>query len=71
MIPMGRICAYYRHEIGYTMREIASDTGYTIANISHFEHGRNDNATILLWYVMHGLTQEKYLLINDILKGGN
>lgn len=57
-MDIGSICAKYRKEHGYRLRDIADDLGFTIGNISAFEHGRNDNGTILLWYVYHGLDNE-------------
>ena len=52
---IGLICLKFRRENGYRLRDVADDLGYTIANISAFEHGRNDNGQILLWYIRHGL----------------
>lgn len=38
-----------------TQSDIARELRYVKSNISAFECGRNNNADILLWYIMHGL----------------
>lgn len=55
---LGRRCKQYRIEHGYFQFDVATDTGYSSENISAFETGRNDNATILLWYFAHGMKYE-------------
>lgn len=52
-------CRAWRRSKGYTLKDIAIDTGYTISNISSFELGKNDNMYILLWYLGHGMTYEQ------------
>lgn len=39
-----------------TLDEVSKELGYSKENVSAFEHGRNDNSVILLWYLSHGLT---------------
>lgn len=52
---VGRLCAKYRRSLGVTQREIAFELNVTLHNVSHFECGKNDSATILLWYVGRGM----------------
>lgn len=61
---MGRRCKQFRIHRGYYQTDVASDTGYSVENISAFETGRNDNAQILLWYFEHGMKPE-YLFERD------
>lgn len=56
---IGRRCKQFRIDRGYFQNDVASETGYSVENISSFETGRNDNARILLWYFAHGLTYEQ------------
>lgn len=55
---MGQRCKKFRVEQGYFQTDVAADTGYSVENISSFETGRNDNARILLWYLMHGMQSD-------------
>lgn len=56
---IGRCCQEFRvYHLGKTQQDVATDCGYTRENISRFEHGRNDNNIIFLWYVKHGLLNE-------------
>jgi len=55
---IGRRCKEFRVSRGYYQTDVASDTGYSAENISSFETGRNDNARILLWYLVHGMKIE-------------
>lgn len=55
---LGRKCKKFRIEHGYFQVDVATDTGYSVENISSFETGRNDNARILLWYFVHGMNTE-------------
>lgn len=57
---IGQKCKKYRINKGYYQNNVASDTGYSVENVSSFENGRNDNARILLWYFAHGM-QIEYL----------
>ena len=65
---MGRRCKKFRVEHGYFQTDVASDTGYSVENISSFETGRNDNARILLWYLDHGMNAE-YLFERGVKHG--
>lgn len=60
---IGTICKWYRERIEITQREVGEETGYSQRNISAFERGINDNGTILLWYLAHGLP------VSDLVKG--
>lgn len=64
LCEMGSLCKKFRVEHGYFQTDVASDTGYSVENISSFETGRNDNARILLWYLAHGMNAE------HLFKGG-
>lgn len=67
---LGRRCKQYRIEHGYFQVDVAADTGYSSENISAFETGRNDNATILLWYFAHGMEYE-YLIDTRVIYDKN
>ena len=56
---LGRICQQFRQNQGISQAKAATETAYSIENISAFECGRNDNARILLWYFAHGLTMDE------------
>jgi transcriptional regulator with XRE-family HTH domain len=60
---VGINCKKFRESRGYYQSRVADDTGYSIENVSAFEHGRNDNYRLLLWYIMHGMN------ISDLLGG--
>lgn len=53
---LGRICKRFRMEkTNATQADVAQDLCYVKSNVSAFEQGRNNNASILLWYIMQGL----------------
>lgn len=58
LIKLGAKCRDLRESLGYIQSDVAEEVGYSKENISAFETGRNNNATILLWYVEHGLKCE-------------
>ena len=59
---VGEICKRFRMErTNATQSDIAQELCYVKSNISAFERGRNNNADILLWYIMHGLNIRKEL----------
>lgn len=66
---LGKRCKQYRVDNGYLQLDVAKDTGYSTENVSAFETGRNDNATILLWYFAHGMKYEH--LIGEVNYGKN
>lgn len=53
---VGKSCKRHRKRIGYTQKQVAQDTCYSVKTISSFETGHLNNAVLLLWYVNHGLT---------------
>jgi transcriptional regulator with XRE-family HTH domain len=68
---IGAICQLYRTDVlGKYQCDVSEDTGYAIETISSFENGRNNNATILLWYVLHGLDADfiKYYIGGDLIE---
>ena len=66
---IGRAAGYWRREIGIKQLDIAIELGTSLTNISAFERGANDSATILLWYVLHGFdpleSEEVWQLLNS------
>lgn len=54
MVELGRRCQVYRQSLAYRQIDVARDLGYEQSTISRFEQGKNDNARILMWYVIHG-----------------
>lgn len=66
---IGRAAGDWRRENGMTQLDIAIELGTTFTNISAFERGRNDSATILLWYILHGFdpleSEEVWQLLNS------
>lgn len=56
---LGVYCGDFRRSQGATQISVAVDTGYSVETISSFECGRNNNLTIFLWYVVHGLDVSK------------
>lgn len=52
---IGKACREWRMlHSPYTLNDISKATGYSNQNISAFEHGRNNSAVLLLWYVANG-----------------
>lgn len=66
---IGHAAGEWRREHGITQLYIAIELGTTFTNISAFERGVNDSATILLWYVLHGFdpleSEEVWQLLNS------
>ena len=59
---VGRICKRFRKEkTNLTQSDVARELCYVKTNVSAFENGRNNNANILLWYIMRGLDVRKEL----------
>ena len=52
---IGRACRDFRILHGVTQYEIAKQVRTTMQNISEFERGRNDSATIYNWYLQAGM----------------
>lgn len=54
---IGKACRKYRREVlKLTQFDVAEELFYSDCNIRAFENGRNDNATILAWFMSEGLT---------------
>ena len=51
---LGEQCRNWRLECGYTQQQIADALNVSPETISAYEHGRTNNALILLWYIEHG-----------------
>lgn len=52
---IGFECMLLRMKLHWTQREVAEDLHCSPSSISRFESGNNDSATILMWYMRHGL----------------
>ncbi len=55
-------CRRWRLTNDYQLNQVAREVGLSPATVHQFEHGRNNNASILLWYIAHGF---------DIKSNGN
>lgn len=66
---IGNAAGEWRRKNEITQLYIAIELGTTFTNISAFERGMNDSATILLWYVLHGFdpleSEEVWQLLNS------
>lgn len=54
-IKVCKACKRVRLENHMTQLQVAEKVGYGVKTISAFEHGRVNNALLLLWYLEHGL----------------
>ena len=53
---VGRLCKSFRKNFtNYRQIDVGLDLGYSQENIASYEQGRNNNFTILLWYISKGL----------------
>lgn len=57
---IGFACGEWRREQGIRQSRIAEDLDMTTATISNFECGKNNSASILMWYVLHGFSTSYY-----------
>lgn len=57
---IGYFCKRWRIANNYTLQDVAEFTGYGKDNIIKFEQGKNNNMTILLWYVIQGFKIENF-----------
>ena len=48
-------CKRWRIANNIPITDVAIDTDYTKENIIKFEQGKNNNMTILLWYILNGM----------------
>lgn len=53
LYEIGVACKNARKRNGKTQASVATSLGCTVENISAFEHGRNNNAIILFYYLSH------------------
>lgn len=53
---LGSICQEYRLKLNKTQKDVATELGCSVENISSFENGRNNNCRILIWYLSKGLS---------------
>ena len=65
---IGARCKAWRESKGVTQAEIAAEIGCTRQNIFYFEHGRNNNYLILLWYLSHGMPLKYICSVERITK---
>lgn len=52
---LGTQCRDFRKSIGYTVEQVANESGYTKGHISNFERGRVSSTNVLLWYLNKGM----------------
>lgn len=52
---VGACCKRYRLEMGCTQKEVAKECKCNTSNVSAFERGENDSASLLMWYILHGM----------------
>ena len=55
LAEIGIACKAFRERMGLTQLQVASELNCSKENVSAFETGRNNSATIYSWYVEHGL----------------
>lgn len=55
LIEIGSTCKAFREKLNITQLQVAAELNCSKENISAFETGRNNSATIFAWYVEHGL----------------
>ena len=55
MKRIGAACRTLRESLKLKQSDVGQMIGCSKENISAFENGRNNNATILAWYITHGL----------------
>ena len=60
MERVGFACMLLRMKLGKTQRDVAGELDCSPSCISRFEAGENDSATILFWYIQHGLDWRIY-----------
>ena len=51
LMKIAKYCANVRRMAGITQEQVAIDVGCSKSNVSAFEHGNNDSATIYQWYI--------------------
>lgn len=58
---IGNICSEHRRKLGKTQLNVAVELDCSIENVSAFENGRNNNMSMLIWYLKNGLDIEKIM----------
>ena len=59
---IGRVCQKARLKNSQTLKDVASETYYSVENISAFEHGRVRNSQILIYYIIkYGLGYKDFM----------
>lgn len=53
-------CGEWRRQNGIRQSRIASDLDVSCVCISNYECGKNNNASIFMWYIRHGFTLNWY-----------
>ena len=71
LVEVGRTCKEYRESINLYQYDVAKDVGCSKENVSAFERGKNNNASILLWYIAKGLVFDADLLEEVCLNGAD
>lgn len=51
LVRVGQICKAARRREGYSQMDAALDAGYCLSNVSSFERGLNNNASVFMWYL--------------------
>lgn len=57
---MALACGEWRRENGIRQSRIAQDLDVSSVCISNYECGKNNSATIFMWYLEHGFTLSWY-----------
>ncbi len=55
LTKIGKKCRNFRKSIRKTQKDVANELNYSVASVSAFERGCNNNAIILLWYIEKGV----------------
>lgn len=63
---IGRRCKRFRERKGLSQTYVADCANTTQENISRFENGHNNNAMILVTYIMLGLTTYELTTGNEV-----
>ena len=58
---IGQAAAKWRAENGFTQLDISMRTGYSIPNISSFEHGMSNSAFLLYHYAQLGFSFDDFV----------
>lgn len=56
---IGEACRKFRKERGIALYEVAKNVCTSMCNVSNFESGKNDSATIYNWYLEMGMRHVK------------